>query len=707
MAKLSNINGKFAVEDTGAIRFSDQTGTTGQILKSNGNSAPTWVDPNTVGTGPWLPLAGGIVSGPTTFQSSLTVGATAVFNGDMTLPAAADHFLIGAGSLQTTGRIKFGLPSWNNSIGLESYWMVMRSNSNEGYKFIDSGGNTYVQFNASTNSAGAYNATFAGNITFGDSHFIGDDADDNLLIQSSANENIIINSPDDDVLIRTAGATRLQITNTLATFAGDVKIAEASNKGQLFFGTANTDYEIKGGGNYGYLSLNAPILRFDTGGSERIRINSSGDVGIGTTPETAGPTWRTLFIGASATIVSRQAASGYDSIFANNYYVNSSNQDRVRTTGPSSRMFLDGNNIRFQISPSTGVGGSPTWSEIMRIDDSGNVGIGTTSPTSNLDIFSTGTSTLTLSYPGGSGSGSTIDFSLINSGVSQPLTTQIKAIDDGAFRQNLSFLTKTSATGASGLSTRMTILANGNVGIGTTGPPSKITVMESTLCTNSGTDGGTSYVPAKPILLVTTDGNGTPSSFYGTNSVFTVGIGGGITGGVTTKHLSVLLNGKVNIGTGTTVTGFLNIEKTGNHLHLRNSGATSGQYWNFDVASQNRLYILNHANTGVYISSGDTSWTANSDESLKENINNLQNVLPIIDNYRCVKYNLISNPEQIKIGFIAQDWQEDFPEIINTDKNNKLGIKYTETIPVLLKAIQELKADNDSLKARIEILENN
>jgi cell division protein FtsB len=33
-------------------------------------------------------------------------------------------------------------------------------------------------------------------------------------------------------------------------------------------------------------------------------------------------------------------------------------------------------------------------------------------------------------------------------------------------------------------------------------------------------------------------------------------------------------------------------------------------------------------------------------------------------------------------------------------------MKYTETIPVLLKAIQELKADNDTLKARIETLEN-
>ena len=44
------------------------------------------------------------------------------------------------------------------------------------------------------------NTTFAGDINFGDSHFIGDDADDNLLIQGSANENIIIDSADDLIL---------------------------------------------------------------------------------------------------------------------------------------------------------------------------------------------------------------------------------------------------------------------------------------------------------------------------------------------------------------------------------------------------------------------------------------------------------------------------------------------------------------------------
>ena len=72
----------------------------------------------------------------------------------------------------------------------------------------------------------------------------------------------------------------------LATFSGVVIVAEATNKGQLFFGSADTNYEIKGGGNFGYLSLNAPILRFDTGGSEKMRLDASGNLGIGTsTPQ--------------------------------------------------------------------------------------------------------------------------------------------------------------------------------------------------------------------------------------------------------------------------------------------------------------------------------------------------------------------------------------------------------------------------------------
>ena len=50
------------------------------------------------------------------------------------------------------------------------------------------------------------------------------------------------------------------------------------------------------------------------------------------------------------------------------------------------------------------------------------------------------------------------------------------------------------------------------------------------------------------------------------------------------------------------------------------------------------------------------------------------------------------------IGFIAQDWQEDFPQIVEQMEDEKIGMKYTETIPVLLKAIQELKAEIEILK---------
>jgi len=69
------------------------------------------------------------------------------------LPAASNHFPIGDG-LGTTGKIKFGTDSWGNNIGLESYWMVLGSNSNEGFKFRDDDGNELLKIHGNTNGAG-------------------------------------------------------------------------------------------------------------------------------------------------------------------------------------------------------------------------------------------------------------------------------------------------------------------------------------------------------------------------------------------------------------------------------------------------------------------------------------------------------------------------------------------------------------------------
>ena len=172
----------------------------------------------------------------------------------------------------------------------------------------------------------------------------------------------------------------------------------------------------------------------------------------------------------------------------------------------------------------------------------------------------------------------------------------------------------------------------------------------------------------------------------------------------------------MHAGFGCTPSGDITIQCQGN-------GAT----WRFgsNVGNGNS-YWLNSGNSGVYMGNGNNSWSAHSDERLKENITDIGSVLDIIQDYRCVKFNFKSNPGKEIIGFIAQDWETDFPEVVdeddaftiqddgtlaetfkeeNTSTIKAKSIAYTETIPVLLKAIQEQQTIIEDLKARIETLE--
>ena len=108
MASLSNINGLFDVHSTGAILFSTSHGTSGQILRSNGNAAPTWVAASTVIGGPYLPLTGGTLSGATATATGINFtvggnlfGTSATFSGNVTstnlLTVSGDgHLFLGA-----------------------------------------------------------------------------------------------------------------------------------------------------------------------------------------------------------------------------------------------------------------------------------------------------------------------------------------------------------------------------------------------------------------------------------------------------------------------------------------------------------------------------------------------------------------------------------------------------------------------------------
>ena len=189
------------------------------------------------------------------------------------------------------------------------------------------------------------------------------------------------------------------------------------------------------------------------------------------------------------------------------------------------------------------------------------------------------------------------------------------------------------------------------------------------------------------------------------NIIYRSGTSTLVGGGSTANKLYVLDNGSIAIGATTTQA----------QLEVRNSadGSTTAPqfliyggasaYGAFHFLDSDAYHIETNSagrdieiicNTGgVKLGPGDTAWSSNSDENLKENIKPLNNVLDKIKDYRCVEYNFKDDENKDKkIGFIAQDWQKDFSQVVNKNKQDVLSIKYTETIPVLLKAIQELQA---------------
>lgn len=117
-----------------------------------------------------------------------------------------------------------------------------------------------------------------GNITFGDSHFIGDDSDDNLLIQSSSGENIKLDSADDIILDADGGDIKLQDAG--ASFGQFI------NSSQDFVITVNTDNkDLKFNGYDDGTLFTALTLDMSNGGSaifaDDIDMSDSKKINIG------------------------------------------------------------------------------------------------------------------------------------------------------------------------------------------------------------------------------------------------------------------------------------------------------------------------------------------------------------------------------------------------------------------------------------------
>ena len=146
----------------------------------------------------------------------------------------------------------------------------------------------------------------------------------------------------------------------------------------------------------------------------------------------------------------------------------------------------------------------------------------------------------------------------------------------------------------------------------------------------------------------------------------------------------------INSPTGSSFAGVLNF--------TINSSVSSQIYYQ---TSNSRLTVVN-GSAGVYLTSGGTSWTSNSDERVKDIIEPITNAANKISTLRCVIGKYKTDVEGTRRSFlIAQDVQAVLPEAVSvdTDEQGTLGVAYTEVIPLLVAAIQELKAEFDAYKA--------
>jgi hypothetical protein len=138
-------------------------------------------------------------------------------------------------------------------------------------------------------------------------------------------------------------------------------------------------------------------------------------------------------------------------------------------------------------------------------------------------------------------------------------------------------------------------------------------------------------------------------------------------------------------------------------------GTIAGFYYDRINFNTGTYHVVNQDNVGVYLNNGTTSWTSTSDEKLKNITGNIENALESISKLRTVRFNWKYDEKKTsQVGLIAQDVQKVLPEIVSESADGTLGIRYTETIPLLVRAIQELDDKTkiiDKLLAKVEALE--
>ncbi len=116
-----------------------------------------------------------------------------------------------------------------------------------------------------------------------------------------------------------------------------------------------------------------------------------------------------------------------------------------------------------------------------------------------------------------------------------------------------------------------------------------------------------------------------------------------------------------------------------------------------------KLAVFNGSTTGTYTTTG---WVHSSDKNLKTNIKPLKGSLAKVLKLQGVSYNWNANPsDHNQIGFIAQDVEKVFPEVVVVDNAGNYGMAYQNLVAPLVEAIKELSLKNQQLEEKLNRLD--
>lgn len=91
-----------------------------------------------------------------------------------------------------------------------------------------------------------------------------------------------------------------------------------------------------------------------------------------------------------------------------------------------------------------------------------------------------------------------------------------------------------------------------------------------------------------------------------------------------------------------------------------------------------------------------------SDKSVKTNIRPIENVIERIENSRGILYDRTDNLSKDNIGFIAQELEQTFPELVTTNPDGTKAVKYQNAVAVLFEAIKQQQKQINQLIEKLK-----